>query len=1092
MNLSEKQQTVINHNHGNMLVSAAAGSGKTFTMIERLCRLVSEKRVKISEILAVTFTEKAAAELKSRLREKIISGGDQTIKEQLSDLYTADICTFHAFCSRILRTYFFVAGVAADFTICDASKVNEIKNKVLSELFDDLYEKNDVRLSLLVDRHEKKRRDDNLKKIILELYDVVLSEEKPFEILEKSLDYCNEEGLKLLCKKAEEEINQKIKSFIFKILELKVSAENLGLIKYVSLLEQMLLFAEDKGEYPARMPTLQKLSDEGKLINEQIKDIRSSLGVLAKEKASIKFSESEKEKQEASQSHLEALIFIIKTFHERFNEEKRELNVVDYSDLEHLALKILENQEVRLELKNKYKVCCVDEYQDTNGVQEKILSYVTDDNLLMVGDLKQSIYGFRGCNSDLFKEKEKNLGSNVVYLNSNFRSSDKVIDGVNAIFNECMTLDTCDVDYKGVAQLIKGGKYPEGSGRFSIDIFNEEEEELPEEKPRIYDVLEETSDKKEQYKIGDFIVNIINEELEKDFYDVKTEKWRKVTYGDIAVLTRNRTSYSENIMKALISHGIPVIYDSKDNITEYAEIKTLIDLLNAIDNLNQDVPLVSSMKNLFAFTDDEFVDIRLFYKNNNQERLENFFEAYKFFKEKAQGPLKEKVEKFHSYMESLRILSADTNAGDILEKAVSDCALDVKFLSSVTGDQKIKKVRRFISEAQTKNLSVRGFLEHVKNAKKDFTLAESSNENAVKMITFHASKGLEFPVVIFAGLDTKFNFLDAQNEILYSRKHGLGLNFYDDKQRSFCPTVAKKFIKQDIIKETVKEEIRLLYVALTRAKYALHIVGEKKPQFKKEKVFEAKCYADFIPNWLCQNEYDESFIKSLSGGEEVRKVAVLQPDKTLSEEIKSNFTFKYADEERTLLPLKTTVTESIKEEEENKPVFVFTEEVFHTETAEAGTAMHKFLEKCDFFGEAPSLQAQKMLEAGALEQREYDLISLDVLEKLFASNIFESLSGYKLYKEKQFIASVPAKKVLQTNVNDEILLQGVIDLLAIKDGQAVIYDYKYSGKSAKALKETYSKQLELYAYAVEKCLNLKVSGAYVISLKKAEIVKIDI
>lgn len=1092
MQLKKEQEAVINHGEGNLLVSASAGSGKTFTMIRRLIRLITEGKANVNEILAVTFTEKAAAEMKEKLRKAMfeeIAAGNTVLKEQVGDIYTADICTLHAFCGRLLRTYFFEAGLSADFDIADSAKAAEIKQRTVTELFEELYAEEDEGLNMLVKRHASGRRDERLKQLVQNLYEFSRSEADPEEALEKSLYGCGEEGFEYFYREYNILLKRRFAAAAGRAVSLAAEAEKAGLKKYADFCVKL-----SRGEIED-MPRV-KLQDEAHLqIRENIKILKGEIKDIIEAEENAADKNFHKTRQLSCRAHAENLIRLVEMFSERYAEEKREVNVADFNDLEHFALKILRIPEINKEVREKYKYVFTDEYQDISGVQEKILALVSDNNLFTVGDLKQSIYGFRGCNADLFRDKERayTASGQVVYLNDNFRSADAVINGVNAICDEAMTEDFSDVDYKGTSRLTRGGLYPEGSGRFSIDVLEIEKKKRESETPRIYDLTEETRSPAPDAGAGEFIAELIGRELGKEYYDVSAKAYKKVGYGDIAVLTRSRTEYTENIIKSLLRRGIPVAAESRNSITEYAEIKTLVDILSLIDNFKQDLPLCSALKSLWRITDEELAEIRVFANDfcDGEKRRPTFYEAYKCYIENAAGELKENLCKFDGYMRRVRLLADECGAAELIERVMRECALDVRFAASPSGKQKLKRIRRFLAEASgAKKLTVREFLERIENSEDNFTLAETGGDDTVKIVTLHSSKGLEYPVVIIAGIERGFNFKDIQSEVLLDRKYGFAPRCYDDETKTYGETIERLFLKEIIKDNLRKEELRLFYVGLTRAKYSLILAGVNvKPSLD---VRGAERFADFIPETVPVNYHGEDFITGAGGKRGFRKIVIGEPDEILTERIRENFAFRYPFEKETVTPLKTSVTESLKGDGEYLSMLPEISETDAETSAEKGTAMHKFLEVCDLHAENAESEAERLLSAGLLGQEEFDLLNIPALQKLLSSGVFSALCGSKLYREQWFLTSCPAELALGESRGGEVLLQGIIDLLAVNGNEAVIYDYKYSRKNAEALKATYAKQLKLYKYAVEKSLGLNVKAAYIISLAGAEIIKIDL
>lgn len=1084
MELKKEQAEVVYHDGGDLLVSASAGSGKTFTMIRRLIRLIVEGKARVSEILAVTFTEKAAAEMKEKLLRamlKEISAGNEKLKVQLAEVYTADICTVHAFCGRLLRKYFFEAGISQDFEIADETRAAELKNRAIDELFEELYTAGDARFALLIDRHARRRKDKELKEIVLSLCDFALSEADPFATLEKS---------------AENYTAERAEYFYGEVSRaLFARYEKCG-ETYRRFADELHALGEEKGETCARIfaefcfshRTDGKLlprigfacgTDSGALIKARMSEERKKLNKIIEDASQLGTKEEEREKLLSCKSHTDALVFLCESFLERYALVKREENVADFSDLEHLTLKLMQNDGVRGEVRSRYKYVFADEYQDTNGVQERIFDAVSDGNLFMVGDLKQSIYGFRGCNSALFAAKETKLAAfgRVKYLNTNFRSAPAVIKNVNYIFDHCMKKGFSGVDYAGTSRLCGGEQYKGHEGRFSFDVLVTEKKKREQAEPRVYDILEENA-QSEEFALGNFLADLIEEEIGKEYFDAESGSLRSVGYGDIAVLLRSRGAFGERLVKQLLRRGIPAEAEA-GSLADYAEIRALIDVLRLTDNFRQDVPLCSALKNLYAFTDEELAAIRAEAEKDaafteNPDRT--FYDAYSIAL-KSEGSLGEKLRAFDAYMKKLRLYSAQASAADVLRAALNDTELELRVAASFEGDGKMRRVERFVAAAE--NFFVRDFLRRIENAPKDIKLSEAAGADSVKILTVHASKGLEYPVVFLAGLDKKFNFTDSTEKVLRSRDYGFAVQYFDDERRVCGDTVLRKFLKNRIREETVKEELRLFYVALTRAKYALHLVGTSAPSGKD--IAEADKYADFLPPKI---PFTESAEGEKGAARDIGKVFVGKSDEKLEERIRQNLSFVYPYKADTLLKLKTSVTAAAaRNEDEPMNYLILDEEI----TTERGIAMHKFMENLDFSAKDAQSEISRQVESGALSFEQQSLLSVPALERIFASGLLGAFEGFKLYREQFFTAEVPAK--LCGLDGGDILLQGIIDLLAVKGESAVLVDYKYSKKDAPSLKKTYAAQLSLYKYAVEKALSLRVEKVYLFSLAQAELIE---
>lgn len=1084
MELKKEQAEVIFHDEGDLLVSASAGSGKTFAMIRRLIRLVVEGKARVSEILAVTFTEKAAAEMREKLLKAMlreIAAGKESLKSQLADVYTADISTVHAFCGRLLRKYFFEAGLSQDFEIMDESRARELKNRTIGELFEELYAAEDEKLALLAGRHARKRKDRDLKETVLSLCEFAFSEADPAATLRKSAEnYTEEKGgyfYDSLLAELYEEFDRGLHTFNAYAAQLDMLGESKAEEYARAVAGLCERRARDKNGLPRF--AFKCATEEGEAIKECMRCAREDVFDAVDGYAALGEREEEIEKLLACGAHTEALIYLCEKFMARYAEEKRECNAVDFNDLEHGALALLNIESVRGEVRSRYKYVFADEYQDTNGVQEMIFRAVSRDNLFMVGDLKQSIYGFRGCNSKLFEEKERAFTADgrVKYLNYNFRSAPEIIDNVNRIFDHCMKADFSGVDYAGTSRLVSGGLYGERRGRFSLDILRAEKKKRVYAEPRVYDILEESAEG-EEFALGNFLADLIEREIGKDYFDAESGCMRRVGYGDVAVLLRSRGSLAERLVKQLLRRGIPSEAEA-GSVVDYAEIKALTDVLRLVDNFRQDVPLCSALKNLYSFTDEELAEIRLYADAHAPDAAgeRTFCDAY----DTALGAdtaLGEKLRSFDKYIKKLRLYAAQARAADVLRAVMADTALELRIAASFEGNGKLRRAERFVAAAE--NFTVREFLSRIENAPSEFKLSEAAGTDAVKILTIHASKGLEYPVVFVVGLDKKFNFADCNAKVVKTREYGFAVQFYDDVNKTYGDTVLRKFLKSRIRAEAVREELRLFYVALTRAKYSLHLVGTAAPE--ERDIRRADRYLAFLPPDLPVAAEETG---AAGGGKEPTKVFVGEGDERLRELIGKNLAYAYPFEADTRLKLKTSVTAAAaKDEDEPMNYLSLDEEI----TTERGIAMHKFMENLDFSAEDAASELSRQRAEGLIGEDQAALLSLPALQKLLESGVLGFLNGYTLFREQWFTVNVPAP--LCGLEGGEIMLQGIIDLLAVKGDEAVLVDYKYSGKDAPSLVKTYERQLSLYKYAVEKSLPLKVQKTYILSLAQAELIEI--
>ena len=1129
--LTKEQLEVINHGSGNILVSASAGSGKTHTMIERIKRLIIKEGVGVNQILAVTFTEAAAADMKEKLRSALINtiNGDfdkefygvlsdaqlKNLESQLEDLPTADISTMHSFCGKLIRAYFFVIGASPDFKILDESDANVIKYESVEKTFKEFYDSGEKWFLDLVDAHALGRMDENLKELVLSAYRFANSEAYPEELLQKYKHVYGKDGFKYVITSLKERFNDNLKPLIF-TLERALSCFNAeGLTKgsefTATLIADMkralsitnVYQLNSFKDYKLPLTFERKLSEIAKEFKEQVSAVREEFIKLVGRLIKCVGSNEQEDFLlfERCKEHTENFVKIVERFSQVYAQEKSEENALDFNDLEHFALQILQDEQICQTVKEKYKFVFVDEYQDTNGVQEEIICKISNDNVFMVGDVKQSIYGFRGCRSEFFTNKDKQMtacGEKVVRLNHNFRSANNVINAVNGIFNFCMNEEVYGESYKDKSQLVAGGIYPNGfEGRAQFHYLQKEEKKAKDcEEPRIYDILQENPQEEdsEVQILADLVAGIIGEERQKKFYDTKLKKERQVDFGDIAVLTRSRNSkYVRELVSGLVKNGLPVTSDSAENVCDYPEIKVIINALKLVDCFLQDLPLASTLKSAIGgFSDEELFEIVRFYDDNSPDNHGGFSDAYTFYVENAVTSLKDRLIEFSAYFDGVRLVSDFVGAHGVITKLVSEKRLEAYLFAKPDGASAVDRLRRFISASVVsgKKLTVKEFLTRIKACPDAFGLSPFASENTIKVSTIHSSKGLEYPVVIICGLERAFNAEEDYDEIMFSREYGLATLDYDREKRVKRETPLRALIREEFKTQRMKEEMRLFYVATTRATYSLHMTYMGKSDVRKPEFTKANAFIDFIPRWFSATKYDKDGVKIKRKSAEIRKVIITDPDEQSIESMKENFSFIYPFALDVSLPLKAGVTALSQVEEEVPLVHVIFDE--ESPDTESGTTAHKVLEYTDFYsGKSVKEQAEKLVASGILESEKLARVNLERLSKAISCPTFSRIKGYKLYRERAFLVNVEANKILDTESFEPVLVQGVIDLLAVKDGVAEIIDYKYSSLSSDSLKIKYKKQLDLYAYAVEKVLGKKVVGKTLVNIFTGESVQVD-
>lgn len=1102
---TEKQMTVINHNEGNIVVSASAGSGKTSVMVERLIRLISQGKASVKEILAVTFTRLAATQMREKISKALIGrikeGKDiERLRKELNDLSMASISTIDSFLNSLIRKYFYLADVDPAFSIIAESEEKTLKNSALNEVLEDLYDNGDEDLTNLLRVFIKKRKDDTLKCIILKIYGFLESETDPDAFLDSALFNYSDEGLKKVDNRLIALFIEKIDYYYDKIFDLYNRSVNLGvkgyadvLTAYKNLIENLYSRrdAESLREfslYKTVKPRLTKsdefkaeLYDDFALVYDGIKKIQAEI-----EKIFYADYETRLNDLLGPRCILQSLIKIIKLFREEYDRQKKEQSLLDYSDLSHIGYKILQNKEVIEDLHSAYKYIFVDEYQDTNGIQESIFKLLESDNLFLVGDVKQSIYGFRGCRSENFSRRvldAETYGTHVE-LDSNFRSSQAVIDTVNEVFSKDMTESVMGFEYRK-HPMIYGNLF--GSYKGEAELFylcdKDEKENLD---LGVYSVEKHLSaEKSEKISYEKLVVYAVKNALNKMVYD-KKEGVRLARYSDIAVLNRTVQSGVDRVVKELEKAGIPTVSENKRSIKTYPEIQLLINILQCILSPDDDISLAGALKSsVGGLTDADLKKIRDAYPTAE------FHEAAIRYSQTGDR-LADKLRDFYSYLARLRLISAFEGVPSLIRRMMREKSIDAKLSATPQGEYKLRRIDVFISHAykgETERF-IQEFMTDLDDALDDMTLPAGGGVDAVNVISMHASKGLEYPIVIVAGVDRNWNVMDAREEVFCARDVGIGVKVYERESKVSRSSVIKEYIGLVKQRENLKEELRLLYVALTRAESILYIVCKNSPKEEFTPTIDAKKQLDLFNGiQITKTPVSAEDLKKFSERDERRALILPEADSERVETIKKYVEFSYPYQRDTTLSLKRTVTEISK----NDAVFEldaspYSKPMFSVSDADTGNAYHKFLELLDFEKIGDNGLIEELLSK--LPKEWQQKTDVDRIKQILNLDIFKEIKNYKLYKEQPFIVTVPPNLAGEEG-DEDVLLQGVIDLLCIKEDNAIIIDYKHSALSKKALKQRYHKQLDLYAYAVEKSLGKKVIKKVLVNLLRVEEITLD-
>ena len=1120
MSLTPQQQRAVEA-HGKTIVSAAAGSGKTHVMVSRFVRLIIEEHADIRDMLAVTFTNKAAAQMRDRIRRALLEAiaaekgeAREFLTRQLKNLPLADICTIHAFCGRLLRTYFYLADLDPAFRITgdEDAECAALSGRAMDRAFEEAYEGNVEGFERLLAVYFRKK-DSDLRDLVGMMYASVRCDAHYRDTLNaiasNSEDTFDEAAEVIKC-----EAVRKLRRLYADLLRVgkDLSAvSNPKLAHYYKELEAALSYimeAADLFDLAGRISERIKgsLPSEKELKNDAERDIAARLYDIRSERLknireSVKryhARDEEYEKYDNGRKQAAALAALTLVYDDMYTAEKREAGVLDYEDLEHLTIQLLGNEEVRDALRKRYGYIFVDEYQDVNPMQEEIVSLLSGKDVFLVGDLKQAIYGFRGSKSQYFAEKEREFETegNCLPLSANFRSAKAILDAVNTVFTAALP---------GYAALNGGELYGGYTGEVVLHELPACEEETAKERG-VYSVKEAAAMARAD-RTAERVVAIVEEECGrrigcgKQYFDTETHEFKEVTYGDIAVLVRKKKETTAAVVRMLSERGIPVTTDAKINICDYFEVRLILDWLSLLDDPEQDIPLASAMLSVIGgFSDGDLAHIRIWADGagiRGSFRAVCRLYAARHGKGDAQA---EKLRAFSERVSAYRDLMRVRTASEMIALLLAD-GLEAQIAAKGESAMRLGRVRRLIAESETCG-DVHSFLARLRNCGYEVDLSEAGGENAVHIATMHASKGLEFPVVILIDLDTAIQGVFKRNEFLWTDKFHFAPRCYDLEKKVCKNTILRDATALYAMQEAIDGERNLLYVAMTRARCRLHMVfsdGPCKYQSAEEEmehysVPDAKSLADLIPRLSLHAEKGTA---EEAGEPAATSAPLYRPAAELVEKIREAAR-PYAHAESTLIPVKDSAsgllgrkTPPMYREGEEEEVDTMSE--MSTEDAgmgggystEVGTAYHAFLEHAEFGADADA-EFERM--RGILPPEQLALLDPARVRAILNMPLLKGLAGKKTYREQRFLARFPAREFASSYgaaTDDEVMYQGAIDLLVDEgDGRYSVIDYKFSSLSAEKLLRHYAVQLKLYRMTVARVMKCELSqvGVYLVNI----------
>ena len=924
-----EQQKVIDLRNRNILVSAAAGSGKTAVLVERIVKMITDNRhpVDIDHLLIVTFTNAAAAEMRERIGNAIEKAleeapGDEHLLRQLTLIHNAQITTIDSFCLYVVRNHFHEIDLEPNFRIGDEGELKLLREDVLGKVLEQNYEEPSEAFSDFVEGYASGRTDAALNDMILQLYEFSRSYPWPGKWLDSFVGTYKVENWEQLDQaKWIKPLTENI-CFVLKdckhlseqALELTMQddgpdmyekAVRSDLEKYESLSE-LTSFCElsealSNIKYDRLASSRGFEGDPDKL--ELVKNLREQAKDVVKKLCKQYFFCSPEmmiEQLERTEPMLEEVVRLTKQFAEEFAEAKRRKNLVDFHDVEHFALQILVDEETEKakktaeEFRDTFEEIMIDEYQDSNEVQETLLRSISREergknNIFMVGDVKQSIYRFRLARPELFMKKYDSYSleessTQRIDLHKNFRSREEVLSCTNDIFYKIMARSLGNVEYDAEAALYPGASYPKLTNGFTPEILLADSND---------ELLEDTdfSDKKtlEAKMVAEKIRQLMKTQ---PVTDKATGALRPVRYSDIVILLRSLSGWADSLVEVLNENGIPAHTVSSTGYFSAVEVQTVLSMLRILDNPRQDVPLAAVLRSPMAgLSDEELAVLRLengevpfheavlelaealyeesvdtHQKNHSTDADDSHEKADRSAKEKsnAEDSLEEngglqtathdKLLNFYMKYQQLRQLVPDTPIHELIERILQETGYGHYVSAMPAGKRRMANLNMLLEKAAAyEKTSYKGlfhFVRYIDELQKydvDFGEADTvgENEDVVRIMSIHKSKGLEFPVVFVSGMGKNFNKQDTRSKMVLHPELGIGLDYMDGKRRIKSPTIAKKAIAKQIDLENLGEELRVLYVALTRAKEKLILTGTLKDAPEKLEFFrqQAALYA---------------------------------------------------------------------------------------------------------------------------------------------------------------------------------------------------------------------------------------------------------
>lgn len=1182
---TEQQERAINTVGENILVNAAAGSGKTAVLVERVIKKISspENRVDIDTLLVVTFTKAAAAEMRGRISEALTAAirsnpADGNLKKQLMMLNYAEIITIDAFCINLVKNNFHILEIDPNFSIADDNEIEKMESEVIDEFFEELYQKDDAEFWNILHYYSEKRSDNALKLLIRKINkftenlpdsekwlinarDEYLIEggfEKSIfarEILDIARVYIGE-GVR----KANE-----LYDYIFKGEEIKSQYE----LMYGEYGEEQVLseeagklraelyrkFAEIAVEWKSVFEGLKNAENKGwdeiiRVVSENdikknsekkfkseniayIKSIDADLrGIISKlrEIMTEDVGSIEKKIKETLYPVIKKLVDMVLEFDIRLNERKNSRNLFGFADIERMCYRLLVDKdgkktELAVQLEEKYSEILLDEYQDSNELQDAIFTSISNGrNMFMVGDMKQSIYKFRSSDAQLFKRKSDRYTLDMcgeghkIILSKNFRSRAKILDVVNEVFENIMSEYVGEIEYNEEQRLNYGADY-------CFDRKDDTKAELI--------VLDTKSEKESGIKLGTdgipmkareiearIIARKIKELKESGFMVTqKDSSKRAVEYRDFAILLRSPTTDGHIFSDALKAEGVEAYVEVGDYF-EKNEVRLMLSLLKLIVNPRQDISLTAVLRSvIWDFSDDELAMVRMAGQGSMYSALNICCQADAPINEQLRKKCEKTVGDIKRWREYSKYMSSDKLVWTIYTETDY-----YAYVGALSGGEECQANLRMIYEKAKfyENSGFRGLfnfielMERMMNSKKGISSAKliTENHNVVRLLSMHKSKGLEYPVVILAAADksmTKSISRDSGSSLIMNKEMGFGMDYRNYKLKYTMPSITKIALQQRIKRESLSEEMRILYVAMTRAKEKLivtaavnDVVGKSAEwdidlPVNKMNVLEKSSFLDWImPSAKKSDMWD---IKYISVDDFELPDIADDMDNVNSEcgeselDVGKIFSYEYKYKALQKMQSKISVTELKRRESADDEQYAnyFAENEIAVPSflsgekysgAKRGTLTHLVMQEIEFAVGIDERyvdgQIEKIISEGKMSEEESRLVYKDKIVNFLNSDFAKrAVCAERFYREVPFEVEIPVsavdKKLGSEYDGENVILQGIIDGYFVENGEIVLFDYKtdkYGDKNE--IVQKYKNQIAYYKNALEKVTGKRV------------------